>query len=265
MTPTIPRTSESVKLERTGAVALIRLNEPTSLNALSPTVKAGLAAAITQVIGDDAVRAIVLTGEGRAFCAGGDLRAMDERTGVAMRRRMQATHDWVLRLLTCEKPILTAVNGVAAGAGFSLALFGDIVCAADDARFKAGFPGVGAVPDLALAYMLPRAVGALRAKDILLTNEDISAVEAHRMGFVCRLYRGSELLERTLELAARLASGPSVSFGLTKRLVARAHDMSLEAFLEAEAFAQATAFGSADFAEGVSAFLARRPAVFRGC
>jgi len=256
--------TQSVVVERRGAVALIRLNEPATLNALSAGIKAGMIAAVNSLTTDDTVRAIVLTGEGRAFCAGGDLRSMNQRQTVAVRRRMQASHDWVLRLLNCEKPVLTAVNGVAAGAGFSLALFGDIICAADDARFKAGFPGIGAVPDLAIAYLLTRAVGTLRAKDILLTNEEIPAAEAHRLGFVSRVFPAAELLERTLELATRLAQGPSVSFGLTKRLIARADELPLEAFLEAEAFAQMTAFGSADFDEGVSAFIGKRKPAFVG-
>lgn len=257
-------TEKSVLVERVGAVGLVRLNEPRTLNALSAGIKAGLSAAVNDLTVDPSVRAIVLTGEGRAFCAGGDLRSMDERRTVAVRRRMQATHDWVLRLLTCEKPVLTAVNGVAAGAGFSMALFGDIVCAAEDARFKAGFPGIGTVPDLAIAYLLPRAVGSIRAKDILLANEEIPAAAAHAMGFVSRLFAPQDLLARTLDLAQALARGPSVSFGLTKRLVARAHELPLEAFLEAEAFAQTTAFGSTDFAEGVSAFKDKRKAEFSG-
>jgi 2-(1,2-epoxy-1,2-dihydrophenyl)acetyl-CoA isomerase len=254
----------SVLLERMGAVALVRLNEPRTLNALSGGIKDGLSAAIDALTAEPAVRAIVLTGEGRAFCAGGDIRAMDDRAPVDVRRRMQGAHDWVLRLLTSEKPVLTAVNGIAAGAGFSLALFGDIVCAAEDTRFKAGFPGLGAVPDLALAYLLPRAIGAIRAKDILLTNEDIPAASAQAMGFVSRVFPAAELVARTLELAQRLAAGPAVSLGLTKRLVARSHELPLEAFLEAEAFAQMTAFASPDFAEGVAAFKAKRKPTFGG-
>lgn len=264
MTTGISEPQPSMIVEARGAVALLRMNEPRTLNALSGSLKQGFIDAVNQVTSDPGVRAIVLTGEGRAFCAGGDIRSMDQRESVAVRRRMQASHDWVLRLLTCEKPILTAVNGVAAGAGFSMALFGDIVCAADNATFKAGFPGLGAAPDLAIAYFLPRAVGATRAKDILLTNEVIPAVRAYEMGFVSRIFPADELLERTLELATQLAAGPSVSLGLTKRLVARAHELPLEAFLEQEAYAQATAFGSRDFDEGVKAFREKRKATFQG-
>ena len=159
--------------------------------------------------------------------------------------------------------MLTAVNGVAAGAGLSLALMGDIVCAASDARFKAGFPNVGAAPDLAVAYTLSRAVGATRAKDILLTNRDVPAEEAFRLGFVSHLFAPEELFDRTLELATGLAAGP-YSLGLTKRLIARAHETTLDAFLEDEAHAQTVAFGSDDFKEGVAAFRGKRKPVFNG-
>jgi 2-(1,2-epoxy-1,2-dihydrophenyl)acetyl-CoA isomerase len=256
--------TESVLLEKRDGVALIRFNEPTTLNALSPGIKAGMIAAVADVTADRAVRAIVITGEGRAFCAGGDLRSMDERETVAVHRRMQVTHDWITRLLTTGKPVLTAINGVAAGAGFSLALLGDIVCAAENAKFKAGFPGIGAAPDLAIAYLLPRAVGAMRAKDMLLTNREVMAPEALACGLVARIFPAETLVEDTMALAAQLAGGPSVSLGLTKRLVARAFELPLEAFLEQEAFAQVTAFGSADFAEGVAAFRAKRKPEFRG-
>src|SRR6266571_3355472 len=155
-----------VLLTREGAVAIFTLNEPRTLNALSPAIKAGIEHELLPLLSDPEVRAIVITGEGRAFCAGGDIRAMDEHRGVAVRERMRKSHRWLAALLSTEKPVVTAINGVAAGAGFSLALTGDIVVAARTARFKAGFPGIGAVPDLGLAYTLPRAVGMLRAKDI---------------------------------------------------------------------------------------------------
>lgn len=264
MTKGLSEAAPSMIVERHGAVALLRMNEPRTLNALSGGLKQGFIETVPQITTDPTVRAIVLTGEGRAFCAGGDLRSMDQREPVAVRRRMQVTHDWVQTLLTCEKPILTAVNGVAAGAGFSMALFGDIICAAEDATFKAGFPGIGAAPDLAIAYILPRAVGAVRAKDILLSNETLSAARAYEMGFVSRLYPAASLLDQTLALAARIAEGPSVAFGLTKRLIARAHELPLEAFLEQEAYAQMTAFASADFDEGVRAFKEKRQAAFAG-
>lgn len=251
-------------LELRGAVAVVRLNEPATLNALSPGIKAGMLRVASEVLPDPDVRALLITGTGRAFCAGVDVRSLHERASVPTLRWMQTSYDWVRRLLMCDKPIVTAVNGVAAGAGFALALFGDIVCAADDARFKAAFAGIGAAPDFGLGYLLPRAVGTVRARDILLLNEEVPAQAALEMGLVSRVFPAAELEERALELAERLAAGPTVAHGLAKRLVARAHDLTLDAFLEREALAQLTAIGSEDFSEGIAAFRAKRKPVFHG-
>lgn len=255
---------DAVVVERRGAVAVVRLNQPKSLNALSPAIKDGLTAAFDAVLPDPATRAVVITGTGRAFCAGGDIRAMDDRGTVAMRRRMHGTYRWLIPLLTADKPVITAVNGVAAGAGLSLAMTGDIVLASDAARFKAGFAGIGAAPDLALAWLLPQAVGIVRAKAILLENREFGAAEALAGGLVTRVTGPDALLDHALATAETLAAGPTVTFGVTKQLLRRAHDSSLESFLELEAMAQTVAFGSADFAEGVAAFRGKRPATFGG-
>jgi 2-(1,2-epoxy-1,2-dihydrophenyl)acetyl-CoA isomerase len=250
-------------VERRGAVALLQLNETRSLNALSPAIKAGLAATLPALLQDPGTRAIVITGAGRAFCAGGDIRNMDDRQTVAM-RRMQANYRWLIPLLNADKPIITAVNGVAAGAGLSLAMTGDIILASRAARFKAGFAGIGAVPDLALAWLLPRTVGLARARQILLENREFGAEEALSMGLVTRIAEPEALLDHALATAESLAAGPTLSFGLTKQLLSRAYDTPLESFLELEAMAQTVAFGSADFSEGVSAFRDKRAAAFCG-
>jgi 2-(1,2-epoxy-1,2-dihydrophenyl)acetyl-CoA isomerase len=254
----------SVVVERDGPVATLRLNEPQTLNALSASIKAGLAAAVDEVLDDPEIRVIVLTGTGRAFCAGGDIRAMSDRQPVSVRTRMKAAHDWLYPLLATEKPIVAAVNGVAAGAGFSLALAGDIIVASEDARFKAGFPGLGAAPDLGLAYTLPRAIGLNRAKDILMTNRDVPAAEALAIGLVARLVPAADVMATALTLARELAEAPGVSLGLTKLLLRRGAELSLDAFLGVEGLSQAVAFASDDFAEGVAAFQGKRKATFQG-
>ena len=160
----------SVRVERDGAVATLALNEPKTMNAMSAGIKAGIEDNLPGLLADPQVRAIVLTGAGKAFCAGGDIRSMDDRGTLSVRNRMTRTYRWLIPLLTAEKPIICAVNGAAAGAGLSLALTGDLILASRDARFKAGFPGLGAAADLGLAYTLPRAIGYQRASDILLTN-----------------------------------------------------------------------------------------------
>jgi 2-(1,2-epoxy-1,2-dihydrophenyl)acetyl-CoA isomerase len=256
--------TESVKVVRDGAVAEIVLNEPQSMNALSPGIKAGLEANLPVLLDDPGVRAIILTGTGRAFCAGGDIRAMDDRAPVSVRDRMERSYRWLTPLLNAGKPIVTAINGAAAGAGLSLAMTGDVVIAARDARFKAGFPGLGAAADLGLAYTLTRAVGHVRASDILLTNREVTAEEAFAMGLASRLVEPADLMSTARQVAAGLAAGPTVSLGMTKRLLRRAYDLSLESFLEEEGLAQVLCFNSEDFAEGVAAFKGKRKPDFRG-
>lgn len=256
--------TDSVKVLRDGAVAEIVLSEPQSMNALSAGIKAGLETHLPVVLDDPAVRAIIITGSGRAFCAGGDIRAMDDRGVVSVRDRMERSYRWLVPLLNAGKPIVTAINGAAAGAGLSLALSGDVVIASRDARFRAGFPGLGAVPDLGIGYMLTRAVGHVRASDILLTNRDVSADEAFAMGLVSRLADAADLMTTARQVAAGLAAGPTISLGMTKRLLRRAYDLPLEAYLEEEGLAQALCFGSEDFGEGVAAFKGKRKPDFRG-
>jgi len=210
---------------------------------------------------DPEVGCLVVTGSGNAFCAGGDLRSMEDRGAVAVRGRMAATWDFVLPLLTREKPVIAAVNGAAVGAGLSLALLADIVLAPEEATFRAGFPSVGAVPDLGLGYTLPRALGMARAREILLTNRLLDAQTAASIGLVAAIHPGPKLLPEAMALAARLANGPA-SLGLSKTLLDAAFRLNPADYLALEALLQAQAFATEDFGEGVSAFLEKRRPVF---
>lgn len=254
--------SDSVLFERYDDVVVVRLNSPATRNALEPRVKQKLEAGIPALLGDDSARCLVITGSGEAFCAGGDINSMGERDAPRVRKRMQTTHSWAKRLLTAEKPVIAAVNGAAAGAGFSLALLCDIILVSDKGFFRAAFPGLGAAPDLGLALTLSRAVGSTRAKDILLTNRRVDASEAAVIGIAKRVIPAANLLDEALWLATELAAGPATSLGLTKMLLNSAY-RPIEDFFAAEAFAQSVAFGSTEFAEGVEAFLNKRKPDFK--
>lgn len=252
---------DAVQVERREQVALVRLNRPKSRNALGPEIKAGLAAAIPALMADESVRCLVVTGVDDAFCSGGDLANMTDRSAPAVRRRMEASHAWARLLVTGETPVIAAVNGPAAGAGFSLAMLCDIVLVGESAYFQAGFPAVGAVPDLGLALTLPRAIGLARARELLLTNRRVDAAEAVALGIAARTCPPADLLPQALAMADAIARGPRPSLALTKRLLNQAYG-PVERFFEQEGMAQAIAFGSEDFGEGVQAFLGKRKPAF---
>jgi len=253
--------SDAVKLERAGAVAILRLNDPSAMNALSPAVKAGLEAHVPRLLADAAVRAIVLTGTGKAFCAGGDIRAMtnpEGRKAPAVRTRMQAAHSWARALLDCDKPVIAAVNGAAVGGGLALALLADIILASRDAYFLAGYSRLGALPDLGLLQTLPWAIGSLRAKEMIMLNRRYGADEAAAIGLCNRVVAPDELMAEALAAAQEIASGPRTMLTMSKVMMKRAYEASIENFFEREAIAQAITFGSDEFSEGVDAFLSKR-------
>lgn len=251
-------------VERDGAVAILRLNRPEAMNALSMEMRAELEQAVPALLADPGVRCLLLTGTGRAFCAGGDVRTMQEQSPNDVRKRLQRVHAWLKLLLAAPKPIVTAVNGHAAGAGLSLALVGDVIFAVPEAKFRPAFPGIGAVPDLGCAYLLPRRIGMGRAREILLTDRTVTAAEAESIGLINYVVPQEALMERALATARSLAAGPTVSLGLAKTLLHRAFESTLDEVLEAETFAQAVAFSTHDFREGTAAFREKRPPRFEG-
>lgn len=254
----------SVIVTRHGGTAVIRLNEPQSMNALSAGIRDGLTGALDQLIPDPETRVLVITGTAAAFCAGGDIRNMGLKRAPQIRSRMQGSYSWVNRLLKAEKPVITAVNGAAAGAGVSVALMGDIIIASRTAYFMTAFARLGACPDLGLLATLPRAIGMARAKDMLLTSRKISAEEAWSMGLVSRVAEPDQLMATALEAAEQLAAAPTATIGLMKRLLLRAYDPSIDEFLEQEGFAQAIAQSTEDFEEGFTAFREKRKPKFKG-
>jgi 2-(1,2-epoxy-1,2-dihydrophenyl)acetyl-CoA isomerase len=260
----MPDETDSVLLsEQDGAVLTLTLNRPDALNALTSELRLALLAAMKGAARDDGVRAVILTGAGRGFCAGADLRG---RGGERQFRRVLGTeyNPLVQAMRELQKPIVARVNGVAAGAGMSLALACDLVVAAQDVRFVPAFHRIGLVPDSALARTLVRGLGRHRAFEILMGERHIHAEEAHDLGLVAAVVPAGALTQTTRDLAERLANGPTRGIGLTKRLLNAAEDATLEETLAIEAALQELAGRTEDHAEGVAAFGEKRDPTFTG-
>ena len=244
-------------------VATITLNRPDALNALNAVMRRELLAAIKSTGRDAEVRAIVITGAGRGFCAGADLRGgSGERE---FRRVLTEEYNPLIEAIRrVPKPVVASVNGVAAGAGVSLALAADLVIASEGARFVPAFNRIALVPDSGLTRTLVRALGRHRATAILLGERELTAAEALESGLVAAVFPSDRLTDAARGLAARLASGPTGAIGLTKRLVNASEDATLAETLAAEAALQEVAGRGADHAEGVAAFAEKREPEFRG-
>jgi 2-(1,2-epoxy-1,2-dihydrophenyl)acetyl-CoA isomerase len=254
---------ETIRHELNDGVATITLNRPESLNALNAVMRAEVLAALKAAGRDDAVRAVVITGEGRAFCSGADLRGgSGER---AFRRVLTAEYNPLITAVReLPKPVIAAVNGVAAGAGMSLALACDLVYAADDARFVLAFLRIGLVPDSGLTRTLVRALGRHRAAALIFSGEPLGAAEAQAVGLVNGVVPIDELSAAAGAAAASLASGPTAAIGLAKRAINHAEDALLSESLGMEAALQELAGRTQDHAEGVAAFGEKREPRFIG-
>jgi 2-(1,2-epoxy-1,2-dihydrophenyl)acetyl-CoA isomerase len=259
-------TKETLQLDVAEGVATLTLNRPDAMNALNLALKMELAQVIAELRERDDVRAVLLTGAGRAFCAGGDIKEMDpQRTAPAQRTRMLKILTTILIPLTrLEKPVVAAVNGHAHGAGVSLALASDVVFAAESAVFSLAFARLGLIPDTGALYLLPRRVGIARAKELVFTARRFGAAEAHELGLVDTVLPDDELIAGATKLARELAAGPTIALGLAKRLLDQSFLLSPEDMAELESFGQAIATSTADHAEGVAAFKERREARFSG-
>jgi len=251
-----------VEVARDGAVQTITLNRPEKMNAFTRTVHAELQDALKQAR-DPEVRAVVITGAGRAFCAGQDLTEFGESGDIGA--TLRATyHPNVLAVRALEKPVIAAVNGACAGAGLSFACACDIRIASDAAFFVPGFVGIGLIPDAGGTYFVHRLLGASRAFEWMSSNRRLTAAEAHAWGLVSEVVEADALPARAAELAAFYAALPTRAIGMTKRLFDHADTASLEEQLDMEAQLQAVAAQGDDFKEGVAAFLEKRDPKFTG-
>ncbi len=252
-----------VETTRDGAVLTITLNRPDVLNAFNAAMHQALSAALKEAEADD-VRAVVITGAGRGFCVGQDLTEFREAPGDIGERLRGNYHPNILALRRLEKPVLAAVNGPAAGAGLSFACACDLRLAAASATFVPAFINIGLVPDSGGTYFVRRLLGTARAFEWMTSGRRLSAAEALDWGLVSEVVADEKLAERAAERAAELAAMPTRGVGLTKRLFDNAENATLEEQLELEAQLQTAATQTADFREGVDAFLEKREPRFEG-
>ena len=256
---------ETVLSAREQGVLTVTLDRPEALNSFNVAMKDELLAALKDAGRDRGVRVVVLTGAGRAFSAGQDLKERQEPAATDLGSELRARYNpLILAMRRLEKPIIGAINGVAAGAGCSIALACDIRLASESASFIEVFGRVGLVPDSGSSWLLPRLVGYARAAEMVFTSEPVDAATAERIGLVNRVLPSDELMAEAHALATRLAAAAPLALGLAKRALNRALESSLEDALEYEAQLQAIAGRSSDHREGVAAFVEKRPAEFSG-
>ncbi len=260
-------TYKYIKVDIEDGVATVTLNRPEALNAVNPELSDELHNRIFPDLGrDEAVRAIIITGAGRGFCAGGDVKGMDERATKGARRPSGGGGGARLleNMLDLEKPIIAAVNGVAVGLGATVALFCDIIIAAETARFGDTHISVGLVPGDGGTVMWPLLVGPAKAKELLMTGDIINAQEAERIGLVNKVVPLDDLMPTAKELASRLANGPTLAIGWTKRSVNKKIKQDMNLLMDAAGLTETLSFATEDHKEAARAFVEKRKAQFKG-
>lgn len=260
---------ETVEYSFEKNVAVVKMNRPEALNALSLQLSVDLKSAFEQAIADGA-RAVVLTGSGRAFCSGGDLREMksmwdrEGRIEAFLEEPLKALHDVIFLIRETPVPFVAAVNGVCAGAGTNFALACDMVVAAEDASFNEAFVRIGLSPDCGGTFFLPRAVGEKLAAEIFMLGETVDAKRALQIGMINRVVPAGEVMNEAMTLAYLLASGPTGAIGRIKKMLDASFPHTLDQQLKLEHACQLESGRSDDFKEGVAAFFEKRPPNFTG-
>jgi len=259
---------DQVLFERAGQVEIITLNRPEILNSFTAEMLHALSMRFEELQQDDDTRAVLVTGAGRAFCAGADLTGGggrdDVHTPMGMRLSTQLYSRVIRSLATLEKPVIGAVNGDAAGAGCNFALACDLLVASGNARFIQIFVRRGLVADAGGTYFLPRLIGLSKAKELMFSGEAIDAEHALELGLVTKVVEPDKLMQEAMDLAQRLACGPTRALGMIKRMLNRSFESDLETALEMEAAMQGIAVSTADVMEGITCFLQKRRPEFKG-
>ena len=254
---------QTILVEKKDGIAKIILNTPDKLNALDLVMREELKEEFFKYQTDREVRAVVITGEGRAFCAGGDINTMEGIKAPAGRDRLKNVQKLIKYMVDLEKPVIAAVNGPATGAGLHIALACDIIYASEKAKFAESFVGIGLIPDMGGFYFLPLRVGVPRAKELMLSGRIFDAKEAYEMGLLNKLVAHEALLPEAMALAEKFAKGPARSYAMIKSALSN-WPASLNSLFEIEANMQAISFETDDFKEGIKAFLEKRKPEFKG-
>jgi enoyl-CoA hydratase/carnithine racemase len=257
---------QTLILTKENGIATIILNRPEVLNALNAKLSEELELAIEEVRKDNAVRVLVITGAGRGFCAGGDMKGLPIKPGdvVATTAALEQLHRVLLSVRQLEKPVIASVNGVAVGGGCDLALMCDIRIASEDAKFGEAYVRVGGTADSGGTYLLPHLIGTAKACELLFTGDMIDAKEAERIGLVNKVVPADKLESTTRELAAKLAKGPSIAIGMMKTAIYRSLTQDIESALRYVVCMTSLCLQTEDAKEGIAAFAEKRPPVFRG-
>jgi len=255
-----------IRLEQEGPLAILRFNRPKQYNAVDPRMSEELLEAVVEVNMNPAARALMVTGEGAAFSSGGDIKffTSEAATTLALEKMVADLHGYISRLIRMPKPVVAAVNGPAAGAGFSLAMSCDMVVASAEAVFTMGYTKIGASPDGGSTFCLGRMLGVRRALELTFTNRVLTAQEALEWGLVNRVFPRETFAEDAKAFALELAHGPTLAFGRAKHLHYHSSNQQLETQLELEARGIVESMRTEDFREGTRAFVEKRKAAFQG-
>ena len=255
---------ETLKIEIEDCVGVLTLNRPDKMNSLSKQMLTDLPEVFAELRCDPNVHVVLVTGAGKAFCAGGDINDMlsgklklDYVSGLTLGKTMQAIQG-------IEKPVVCALNGIAAGGGAGLALACDIIYASEKAKFSEIYTNIGMIPDMGNLWFLPRIVGPAKAKELCFSAEIIDAQEMYRLGIAQKLFLPEELMPKTMEFCKKLAGGPQIPYGMIKTFIDRSWGMSLEQFYNLEAMGLQIVMETEDFKEGMTAFLEKRKPLYRG-